>query len=106
MKKIIALALVIMTLVTVSCTACAKTAYDPDKAHFVVVAWDPDDTINAPMYTTVVTYKTLVRLAKNHCLQEAYELESDGLAPLEWTVTEEGEVIFTWKYTGEVMEEE
>lgn len=105
MKKTIAIILIIATILTTCATAFAKTNYDPEKPHFVVVAWDPEDP-DATMYTTVLTYKNLVKLAKNNCLQEAYELECDGFAPMYWKIAEDGAVTFFYTYTNEPYEEQ
>lgn len=105
MKKTIAIILIIATILTACATAFAKTNYDPDKAHFVVCAWNPDNE-EETLYTTVVTFKTMMRLAKNHCLMECYELESDGLAPMYWETAEDGTITFFYTYTKEPCEEQ
>ena len=91
MKKVLALVLV-LSVVFSAVPAFAKTAYDPDKTHLVIVAWDSEDEC---VYTSVVTYKTAIKRILSGDIYEIYLLEAECLLKLDWGVAENGRAYIT-----------
>lgn len=103
MKKMITLILIVVTLaaIVIPAAASGRTVYNPEKAQFVVVAYDAE---KAEIYTGVYTLQTVAKLARENAMCSCYGLEADGLVPLDWTV-EDGKVTFTSLIDGEVYAE-
>lgn len=99
MKKITAIILVAILISLTSAPALAKTVYDPEKLHFIIVAIEEEthDT-----YMTEVTYKTVVNRVMAGLVYEVYMLEADGLVPVDFAIID-GSVILTSRITGETV---
>lgn len=89
MKKFTAIILAAILLTLTTSTAFAKTVYDSEKLHFVIVA---EDEKTHETYVTTVTYKTAVKRILSGLVYEIYMLESDSIVPVDWT-NGEGETI-------------
>ena len=99
MKKFTAIVLAIVLLLATA-TACAKTAYDPEKLCFVIIAKDAE---TGDTYVTEVTYKTAVKRVSAGLVYEIYVLESDALVKVEVETDEEGKPVFIQSTTKEVI---
>ena len=98
MKKFAAIIIIaIMTVMTIS-TAFAKTAYDPEKLHFVIVAVDEE---TEETYTTTVTYKTTVKRIQAGLVKEVYLLDMNRLIPVDFSIDAENNVILVNHLTNE-----
>lgn len=99
MKKFAALILAVVLLTLTASTAFAKTVYDPEKLHFVIVAADEE---TKETYCTIITYKTAVKRILAGLVYEVYLLEADSLVPVAFQVdTTLNAVVFTNRLTGE-----
>lgn len=98
MKKFVAIILAALLLTLTASTALAKTVYDPDKLHFVIVAEDEE---SGKTYCTVVTYKTVVKRIQAGLVYEVYMLEADALVPVDFSIDAEKAVILVSRITGE-----
>lgn len=98
MKKFTVIILVAILLTLTASTAFAKTVYDPDKLHFVIVARDEktDET-----YVTTVTYKTAVKRISAGLVYEVYMLEADSLVPVDFSIDDEKAVTLVNRLTNE-----
>lgn len=99
MKKFTAIVLAIVLLFAAA-TACAKTAYDPEKLCFVIIAKDAE---TGDTYVTEVTYKTAAKRVAAGLVYEIYVLESDALVKVEVETDEEGKPTFIQSITKEVI---
>ena len=102
MKKFVAIILAAILLTLTTSTALAKTVYDSEKLHFVIVAKDEKthDT-----YVTTVTYKTAVKRIASGLVYEIYLLEADSIVPVDWTKTEDGTITLVNRLTNEAIEQ-
>ena len=100
MKKFTAIILAAILLTLTASTALAKTVYDPDKMHFIIVAADEE---TKETYVAEVTYKTVLKRVAANLVYEVYLLEADGLIPLSFTVDAYGTVTLTSNITGETI---
>lgn len=99
MKKFASLILAVVLLALTAAPALAKTVYDPEKLHFVIVAKDEK---TGETYVTTVTYKTTVKRIIAGLVYEVYMLEADSLVPVDFQVdTTLNTVAFTNRLTGE-----
>jgi len=99
MKKFAALILAVILLTLTASTAFAKTVYDPEKLHFVIVA---SDEKTGDTYVTTVTYKTAVKRILAGLVYEVYLLEADSLVPVDFVAdTTLKAVALTNRITGE-----
>lgn len=97
MKKISALILAVVLLTLTASTAFAKTTYDPDKLHFVIVAADEETRAT---YVTTVSYKTAAKRIAAGLVYEIYMLESDSIVPVDFS-SADGVVTLVNRLTGE-----
>jgi hypothetical protein len=103
MKKITAIIMVSILIIMTSATALAKTVYDPEKLHFLIVAKDEK---TRDTYVTTVSYKTAVKRIVANLVYEIYMLESDSIVPVDYVVDETlNAVAFTNRLTGELIEQ-
>ena len=100
MKKITAIILAALLLTLTAATALAKTTYDPEKLHLVIVAADEK---TGDTYCTIVTLKTAVKRIAAGLVYEVYMLEADSLVPVDFTKNESGEIILTNRLTLEAI---
>lgn len=99
MKKFAALILAVVLLTLTASTAFAKTVYDPEKLHLVIVAADEE---TKETYCTIVTYKTAVKRILAGLVYEVYMLEADSLVPVDFQAdATQNAVVFTNRLTGE-----
>lgn len=100
MKKFTALILAAILLTLTASTALAKTTYDPEKLHFVIVAADEK---TGDTYCTIVTLKTAVKRITAGLVYEIFLLESDSLVPVDFAKNENGEIVLTNRLTLEAI---
>lgn len=76
MKKLTAIVLALVLLTLTAAPALAKTVYDPEKDHFVIVC---SETADSEIYVTTVTLRTLkTRVAKTY-IYEIYWMRENSL---------------------------
>lgn len=102
MKKITAAILAILLLTLTTSAALAKTTYDPNKLHFVILAADEK---TGETYVTAVTYKTAVKRIATGLVYEVYLMEENSLIPVDFATNEDGEIILTNRITLEIIEQ-
>lgn len=100
MKKFVAIILAALLLTLTASTALAKTVYDPEKLHFVIVAKDEETNVT---YCTIVTYKTAVKRIAAGLVYEVYMLEADSLVPVDFSIDAENNVILINRLTNEAI---
>ena len=101
MKKFVAIILAAILLTLTASTAFAKTVFDPEKLHFVIVAADEK---TGETYVTTVTYKTVVKRILAGLVYEVYLLEADSLVPVDFSADATLKAVsFTNRLTGEAI---
>ena len=100
MKKFTAIVLAAILLTLTFSTAFAKTVYDADKLHFVIVARDEETN---ETYCTIVTYKTTVKRIAAGLVYEVYMMEANSLVPVDFSIDAENNVILVNHLTNEAI---
>ncbi len=100
MKKYTAIILAVILLTLTAAPAFAKTVYDSEKLHFVIVAADEE---SKETYVTTVTYKTAVKRIAAGLVYEIFLLDADSLIPVDFKVDDVKAVTLVNRMTGETI---